>query len=91
MAPIGPQEVTLLGGMALLEEVCHWGQESEVSHAQARHSGCFLLLSVDPAVECSAAYVCLHHMHPTVMLVGVVICIYSAQGVALLEGMTLLE
>ena len=43
-----------LGGVALLEEVCHWGAGFEVSEAQARPSIILFLLPVDQDVELSA-------------------------------------
>ena len=41
-------------GVALLEEVCHWGVDLEVSEAQARPSVTLFLLLANPDVELSA-------------------------------------
>ena len=60
---LGPQEVALLGGVALLEEVCHF-EGFDVSDAQARHSVAFTS-AMDQNVELSvfspAPYLPAHH------------------------------
>ena len=63
IVPIGLWGVALLGGVTLLEEVCHWGWTSGLVS--------LFLLSEDP-VELSAPllhHVCLHTtMLPTLMV-----------------------
>ena len=74
--PIGPQRVSLLEGVALMEEVCQWEAGFEVLEVQAkpRVSLPLFLLPADPDVEFSATlqyYVCLHAaMFLTVMTMG---------------------
>lgn len=56
MTPMASQGVVLLGGVPLLEEVCHWGFKFEVSDAQARSNvaHCLFLLSADADIKLSA-------------------------------------
>ena len=48
------QEEALLGGVALLEKVCHWWVNYEVSEGQAGLVHCFFLLPANLDVEFSA-------------------------------------
>ena len=45
-----------LGGVALLEEVCHWGWRFGVSKAEARFRGSLFLLPVNLGVELYLSY-----------------------------------
>ena len=55
MATIGSKRVTLLGGVALVEEVCYWlGFEALKAQARLSIISLFFLLPADPDVELSA-------------------------------------
>ena len=54
MPPINLKGIALLGGVALLELVCHWGWALRSLKAQAGPTVSLSLLSVDPDVKLSS-------------------------------------